>query len=1084
MSVAHLPPPRPASSIPDSSSRLAIWEELFRNVSPAQQQDLLALARRQGLLYGSQLPRLANGNGSRPVPHVEEPACRQILSRILGGHAGELEPVARRPVDVADDALDAIQREAVAQALNTPDICLIQGLPGSGKSRVVAEIVVQATARGMRVLLLAPTGAALDRVLMLIAGTESVCPARCVGTEESLEALAPAIRVLTVPEQARFLREQSQTRARAALADNANRYRQWQGQETVWPRLDDLVSRARRCEGEIETIDRQCSECAGAVELDAGESEAAAATADGRPASVFAQAIRDLAAGRTEARARFDARTAEIGRRVTECRSELNALEPEMTALRPLAAAKQRGRWWTWRWWRATLRGNVISRLAELDRLHDAARQAASALEEQARQLDQDRAEAESCHRQERERLVAAEVDRRRAEIEQSQQAVRDELEGIQEQWRRECGQLDPAHRPAAMTPQALQSAVGVWKSQLAQEEQQLRFAQDWVAYLQESADTLSRRLPGYINLVAATTSGLAADEHFGERSPLGRGFDLLILEEADQVTESEFQRVARLARRWVLVGSTVPRKDKDPQPTKNGDSFSARPILPAAFFQQLWYHLHFDPRRLPYTWVQEKDRLCCRLRPLGSDQAHLLESERVADFPDIELRILVLPRLQPLLVDVVFPSTMSIVQAKEYIFKELQELPVQASGPGLRWRDEADVVVLEMGVADDGQENAVHLEAGVREILGRTGLPRTDGNSPLLGWHTVRLEFDRRCGWSWERAQEWVRRYLGVRDLGRTTRLTVPYRMKPGLAAFLSEHLFEEAYSFSPRCGPHGPPEPHRPSEQLFTGLVELVAVPSATEEAAGRPGGQLTSRKHDNGRRLAATARRPAPTKGGAGLELDLASPSHLGRLPSELRGELPSRGLINYLEARAVVRALEALATDPAARQRVWTLQDETARLRRLGSLPHPLLSNPTVAVLALYPAQVQLIRCLLRRSPALAGTDLAVEVDLPAAFRHREADLVMVSLTRSHAHRAVSFGDDPGALGLALTRARSSLLLFGDPGTLARRSQWQGPVDHLGAVDAERERKLVAGILGCQPVPGPSPCPSRQHEGSGA
>ena len=77
------------------------------------------------------------------------------------------------PLTYVDGDLDENQREAVARAVFTPDLCLIRGLPGTGKSRVVSEIVLQAAARGERVLLLAPTPAALDRVLERVGGNET-----------------------------------------------------------------------------------------------------------------------------------------------------------------------------------------------------------------------------------------------------------------------------------------------------------------------------------------------------------------------------------------------------------------------------------------------------------------------------------------------------------------------------------------------------------------------------------------------------------------------------------------------------------------------------------------------------------------------------------------------------------------------------------------------------------------------------------------------------------------------------------------------------------------------------------------------
>jgi hypothetical protein len=174
------------------------------------------------------------------------------------------------------------------------------------------------------------------------------------------------------------------------------------------------------------------------------------------------------------------------------------------------------------------------------------------------------------------------------------------------------------------------------------------------------------------------------------------------------------------------------------------------------------------------------------------------------------------------------------------------------------------------------------------------------------------------------------------------------------------------------------------------------------------------------------------------------------------------LPERGLVNYLEAQAVVRTLERLAAEPHLRS------------SRGGD-------RPRVAVFSLFPAQVQLLRHLIRQAPALAALDL--EVDVPAALRQRECAVVLLSLTRSHSHRAVAYGEDPETLALALTRARDRLILVGDPGTLARRSHWEGALDHLNEAAAGREREILGQLVRYLQGHGRHPHVFRWREGSG-
>ena len=174
------------------------------------------------------------------------------------------------------------------------------------------------------------------------------------------------------------------------------------------------------------------------------------------------------------------------------------------------------------------------------------------------------------------------------------------------------------------------------------------------------------------------------------------------------------------------------------------------------------------------------------------------------------------------------------------------------------------------------------------------------------------------------------------------------------------------------------------------------------------------------------------------GAGLELDLTASRHADRLPVGLRPGLPARGFVNYLEAQALIRKLEA-----------WSQKEATP--------------SCAVAVLALYEGQVELLRRLIEQSEILRARSFPLEVAQPSRMHQRECDVVFLSLTRSHAHRCVAFGEDAKELPLALTRARARLLVFGDPGALCKRAGWHGPLDQLDAQSAQQELLRCARLL---------------------
>jgi hypothetical protein len=268
--------------------------------------------------------------------------------------------------------------------------------------------------------------------------------------------------------------------------------------------------------------------------------------------------------------------------------------------------------------------------------------------------------------------------------------------------------------------------------------------------------------------------------------------------------------------------------------------------------------------------------------------------------------------------------------------------------------------------------------------------------------------------------------------DLGRSAVLGVPQGIAPGLATLLSDVLFALGRRADLRLA----------ASPSAAAPVEFVAVPPLPR-ARGRG------------------ERRRARLPAGAGLEVDLTDPRHRDRLPSELRGRLREpRGIVNYLEAQAIVRALARLARERGGARADGKPANGDC-LTRNGSAAQPL----PIGVIALYAAQAELIRLLLAaEAEALASAGLDVRVDVPSAFHERDCALALVSLTRSHTHRATSFGDGPSALVTAFTRGRDKLMMFGDAGTLARRAEWQAPLDHLDETASAREWAIVVRLVG--------------------
>ena len=266
---------------------------------------------------------------------------------------------------------------------------------------------------------------------------------------------------------------------------------------------------------------------------------------------------------------------------------------------------------------------------------------------------------------------------------------------------------------------------------------------------------------------------------------------------------------------------------------------------------------------------------------------------------------------------------------------------------PSLCWFERPGQVVLRLAAAELPDARPVGLDLGVSELVGTLPLAHTNGKDSPAPWQTCCLEFDCAAGWNRAGAQRWVEQRLKLRHLGRTALLCTPHRMQPGLAQWVSAVGLAGAYW----CGRQEPGQ---------LPAVDFVVVPG-TAATETRRHGEAESRRRGGG--TAAVAVRPRRDRG-AGLEVDLGDPRRIDALPVDIRPLLPAQGLVNFLEGQAVVRAIEALLADP-------TFVAEAARWQQCNARSGWPGRHPALAVMALYPAQVELIRRLIRRLPHLAA-----------------------------------------------------------------------------------------------------------------
>ena len=91
---------------------------------------------------------------------------------------------------------------------------------------------------------------------------------------------------------------------------------------------------------------------------------------------------------------------------------------------------------------------------------------------------------------------------------------------------------------------------------------------------------------------------------------------------------------------------------------------------------------------------------------------------------------------------------------------------------------------------------------------------------------------------------------------------------------------------------------------------------------------------------------------------------------------------------------------------------------------------------IGIISPYRAQVQELRALLRRDEYLRPLRQAITVNTIDSFQGQERDIVLVSLVRANENGEIGFLSDLRRMNVALTRARSVLLLIGSSATLCR------------------------------------------------
>jgi hypothetical protein len=397
---------------------------------------------------------------------------------------------------VPTERLDPHQMQAFRRALTVPDLSLVLGPPGTGKTRTITQIALACAQRGQRVLVTSHTNRAVDNVLQKI--PPQVRSIR-VGNED---VIAEEVRGLLADVQVEAVQRDVAARTEAA----ARRLAALSGD----PDLDRWLA----------YLDEHLQ---------------AAATAQTR-AQTHAAAF-DAAAARAAAPVQVRIREAEAAVRACEVRVA--------SAARVAARRRARDQWVQSRPALRWLGGMLHRRVEGAERARVAAQAARTPV---AEELEQARARAQqlifqdpdASRHQAQQKAAEGQVGQALGRVEQAAGALRSMIAPLL------AVPPLPAHRDLSEHHHfatCLRQATATVRNRAA-------LLAEWRASLPKAGRELQRELVRYAQVVAATCIGTATTEALSDLQ-----FDLVIVDEAGQISLPNLLVPLVRARRAVLVG-------------------------------------------------------------------------------------------------------------------------------------------------------------------------------------------------------------------------------------------------------------------------------------------------------------------------------------------------------------------------------------------------------------------------------------------------------------------------------------------------------------------------------------------------
>lgn len=666
--------------------------------------------------------RTATDHPSAPPAPTDRDRGRSWLSRLFNGDLA-LSDVGSTPV--AHHGRSPAEHAAIARALGCPDLFVVDVADRSVRERLITDLARLAAACGEHVLALSPDPTTADRIAEALASDTAVV--RALAPDEHPHRLTPGAAQLTSAEQGpgrieRQRREAAETVAGlevklAALAPAAD----------ALARMRELVGRSAEADREHAALSARLAGLDAEVREEAGSRSVS---------TVFTERVGQVLA------------TAEAGlKSLRENRAAVLAAlkdkEAALTAARQhhTEAVSDGGKKHGF-FVRLFTKSKPHGDPADLERQTQSLETEAKDLSDREAKLQAELDAATAALAAESDRLVAEETVARRTDLETRLAALSHERDRQAADFRDQIPFVFGAGfgvvSPDAESVNTVAATIAAAQTALDQQLADVKGRHD--EFTRRGPDQ-ARQLLAEAPIVVGTPGSTASDPVFDGRPPFG----LLVLDRAEELTEAAFNRLSRLADRWVLVGDAG--WPEDPRTYTNGSHPHRRPghWNEPTLAAQIARLVDREP------WAIEGARLVIRLAHLEPAQRRHMWREPLIDQPHIELRFITGSDGDPMLAEIAFPAATLLAEAKALVFTQLGAVLLRPCGECVWHRDEKLSVCWPAAEAATHAETWVNLEAGVCEKLVGTG----------PGAFTAAVTFDPSAGWDADKAEAWLAEHL-----------------------------------------------------------------------------------------------------------------------------------------------------------------------------------------------------------------------------------------------------------------------------------------------------------------------------------